>query len=472
MKVHRHIPFLAFLFILSQSVIHAQRNPVGSWVGTLSFGGMELRVVFHVERVTDTSLTARLDSPDQGATGIPALPPQLKGDSVHIGVPSVLGRFTGTFVSDSVIEGTWTQGGVSLPLVLKRNSTSIVVKRPQEPKPPFPYSEREVTCRNEKDGVSIACTLTVPVGIGPFPAVVLISGSGPQDRDETIFNHKPFLVLADHLTREGIAVLRCDDRGVGKSTGSREHATTEDFTSDVLAAVHYLKSLPEIDAGKIGLIGHSEGGLIAPLAASRSRDVAFIVLLAGPGLPGEDILFMQGELIRRASGTDESSIRKQAELQRRIFDIVKTETDTARAHAAMVRAVDEFLQSLSEEERRMPEFSRDIVHGSLRSVNTPWFRFFLTYDPRPVLRKLRIPVLALFGEKDLQVPPRENLAEVEKALREGGNTRWSAKILPGLNHLFQTAETGNVSEYARIEETFAPAALREISTWIRSVVGH
>ena len=315
--------------------------------------------------------------------------------------------------------------------------------RPQEPTPPYPYQEEQVTFVNAKAGITFAGTLTLPASPTASPAVVLITGSGAQDRDETIAGHKPFLVLADALTRRGIAVLRVDDRGVGGSGGTMATATSEDFVDDALAAVAYLRGRKDIDAKRIGLVGHSEGGLIAPIAATRSKDIAFIVLMAGPGITGDQILFLQGAAIMRANGASEAAISRNREVKQRLFDVIRTEKDDAAAK----------------------EKIKSIAPGQER-VATPWFRYFLSYDPVPVLQKVTCPVLAINGEKDLQVPYRENLDAIGKALRAGGNTDVTTLSMPNLNHLFQTSQTGAPSEYAKIAETFAPAALDAISDWI------
>jgi len=306
--------------------------------------------------------------------------------------------------------------------------------------------------------------LTLPYLKGPFPAALLISGSGAQDRDETALGHKPFLVLADYLTHRGIAILRVDDRGVGGSTGDFAQATSEDFAGDVLAGVEYLKSQKEIDPQKIGLIGHSEGGIIAPMVAAQSPpDVAFIVMMAGTGLNGEQVLYLQGALLARANGASEETIDKLGVLQERIYAVLKQEKDDDAA-AEKLREIfaDAQLQLSKEEKEKM-------LFGSFVKVIKiiPWYRYLLTFDPRPTLMTVKCPVLAINGEKDLQVPPKENLYAIEEALKTGGNKDYTVKELPGLNHLFQTAETGAVSEYAEIEETISPTALKVIGDWIR-----
>jgi fermentation-respiration switch protein FrsA (DUF1100 family) len=345
--------------------------------------------------------------------------------------------------------------------------------RPQEPKPPYPYDEQEVVYQNKKDDLQLAGTLTLPRSKGPFPAVLLITGSGPQDRNETVFDHKPFLVLADHLTRMGIAALRVDDRGIGKSTGRFSEATSEDFAADALAGVEYLKTRKEIDPRRIGLIGHSEGGLIAPLVAAASTDVAFIVMMAGPGLTGEQILYRQTVLVCKAAGMSDGLIAQNRAAQERIFAILKQEKDKVVAEKRILEEADAFREvtakaraEATEEQKKGISIIAAAIEGQAKLVVSPWFRFFLTYDPRPTLMKVRCPVLAIIGEKDLQVPAEENLAAIRLALKAGGNKDHTVLTLPKLNHLFQTCRTGAISEYAQIEETIAPAALDTISKWI------
>jgi pimeloyl-ACP methyl ester carboxylesterase len=381
--------------------------------------------------------------------------------------------FAGKFnESRSEIEGEWQQGGGSLPLTLHRQREEPQLGRPQDPKKPYPYKEEEVTFRNEPAGLKFAGTLTVPHGNGPYPAAVLLSGSGAQDRNESIVGHRPFLVLADHLTRQGIAVLRFDDRGVGGSEGDVSSATTRDFAADALAAVAFLKSRPEVDAGKIGLIGHSEGALVGPLAAVESEDIAFLVLLAAPGLPGEEIIYLQSAALVRVMGADEEAIAASRESQQRMFAIVKAEPDNEKARQRLEALQKEMLQRMTADQRKAAGLSEESPIGEqAQMLLTPWFRFFLTYDPVPTLAKVKRPVLVIIGENDLQVPPAENLPRIEQALRRGGNTDFRVMRPARLNHLLQTSQTGLPLEYAQIEETIAPAALEAISGWIREHTG-
>jgi pimeloyl-ACP methyl ester carboxylesterase len=445
----------------------------GFWEGKLKVtAGIELRLVLKVEKGKDGKLKAALASPDQGANNIPISAIDLEGDALTFESKIIGAKYSGKKTKEGTgFEGQLTQGGLKVPLVLKKTDKLSVAPRPQTPKPPFPYRSEEVTYENKAGGVKLAGTLTLPPGRGPFPAVLLLTGSGPQDRDETILGHRPFLVLADALTRRGIAVLRVDDRGVGGSTGSGSRSTTEDFAGDALAGVGFLKSRKEIDPAKVGLIGHSEGGLIGPLAASRSGDVAFIVLMAGTGLPGIDVLKAQGQLIGKAEGLSEAELKYARDAQQRAIDILLKEKDEKAARAKLAAAMKEVMAAMPEAARKALDESGELSEAVVDQFNNAWFRSFLAHDPRPTLQKVRCPVLAINGEKDLQVPSKENLAEIDKALKAGGNRDVKTIEFPGLNHLFQPCKTGSPSEYAKIETTIAPEVLKAIGDWIIEETG-
>jgi uncharacterized protein len=444
----------------------------GLWLGTLQVqGGMELRILFNISTRPDGSVNSTMKSLDQGAKGIPVDVVTYKDNNLHLVIKSIGGTFDGTLLEDGkTIEGEWKQSGSTLPLMLSLIDEIPDTRREQDPVKPYPYDEEEVVYENEEAGVKLAGTLTLPQSEGPFPAVILITGSGQQNRDEEIMGHRPFLVLSDYLTRKGIAVLRVDDRGIGGSTGNFSQATTEDFAGDVLSGIEYLKSRKEIDPTRIGLVGHSEGGLIAPLVAVQSPDVAFIVMIAGPGITGEEILYLQSNLISRAEGADNETIARNNALMKSIYSVVKEEQNDTIAAEKISRLLTDELANMSEEEKQSAGYSEAYLDAQVdaqsRALVSPWMRFFLTYDPAPTLMQVECPVLAINGEKDLQVPPEENLQAIEEALKAGGNTDYTVKELPGLNHLFQTAQTGSPSEYARIEETISPAALELIGNWI------
>ena len=427
----------------------------GTWLGVLDTGMAKLRLALHITN-TDQGLVATMDSLDQNAKGMPVTSIRRAGDSLKFEMKVVSGGYEGTISADrNSFAGTWTQLGKSWPLEFKRvtSQTQLERPRPQNPVKPYPYREEEVTYRNPKADINLAATITIPPGKGPFPAVLLMAGSGPHDRDETLMGHKPFLVLADYLTRKGIVVLRADKRGVGKSGGNYSQAVMEDFASDADAGVAYLKTRPEVDGKHIGLIGHSEGGVEAPMAAAGNADVAFVVMMAGTGVPGDQLLPEQLRLIEKASGKSPEEIEKDLATQREVLAAVKKDKD------------DEML-----EKDLRPILAGKVpdaqIEMQIKAVSSPWFRDLLTYDPAPTLAKLACPVLVLNGEKDLQVPPEQNLPPIRKALEAGGNKDFEIVELPGLNHLFQTAKTGAVSEYAEIEQTMSPAAMDKVAMWI------
>ena len=427
----------------------------GAWMGTLETGAMKLRIIFHILN-TEDGLTATLDSPDQNMKALPATSVKRDGTALKIETKSIAGAFEGKISADlSSIDGTWTQMGNAMPLLLKRvkDQAELERKHPQNPVKPYPYREEEVSYDNKVQNVTLAATLTIPQGKGPFPGVVLITGSGPQDRDESLLGHKPFLILSDYLTRHGIAVLRADDRGTGKSTGVFSTATTADFATDTEAGIAYLKTRVEIDPHKLGLIGHSEGGVIAPMVAARNSDVAFIVMMAGTGVPGDEILVAQGAAIQIASGKSSDEAAKGATKEREILTLIETEKDETKLEQEL-------------KEKMKGDVPDAMIGAQIKQVTTPWFRYFLTLDPAVALRKVSCPVLAINGEKDTQVPPKQNLPAIRKALEQGGNKNFEVDELPALNHLFQTAKTGAPSEYAEIEETMSPVALEKMSTWI------
>ncbi len=445
----------------------------GLWMGSLELqGGQELRILFNISTGTDGLPTASMDSPDQGVSGIPVEKLSYKDGNLRLEVTSIRGVFEGVLKEDgTALEGEWKQYEMDFPVVLTRIDEKPEIRREQDPVKPYPYDEEEVVYENTEAGIKLAGTLTTPGSEGPFPAVLLITGSGKQDRNEEVFGHRPFLVLSDYLTRQGIAVLRVDDRGVGGSTGNFSNVTTEDFAEDAVAGVEYLKSREDIDPDRIGLIGHSEGGLIAPIAAVRSPDVAFIVLMAGPAVTGEEIILAQSRLVAEADGVPEETIAKNDALLKDIFSVLKTEENDSIAGEEIRGLITDMVENLSEEEKQYSSYTEESLDTEIKVLVSPWTRYFLTYDPKTTLMEVECPVLAINGEKDLQVPPEENLAAIEEALEAGGNEDYTVKELPGLNHLFQTAQTGSPSEYVSIEETMSPAAMELIGDWILEHAG-
>jgi hypothetical protein len=440
--------------LLVATPLHAQDRFAGTWSGELDVGAAQLRLVLHVES-GEEGHTAALDSPDQGAFGIPASGVTTTGDSIVVEFARIAGRYAGAVDAEGTrLSGTWSQGGQTFPLMLERGELEEA-SRPQHPEPPFPYREEQVRFAGGSDGVELAGTMTLPEAGGPHPAAILVSGSGPQDRNEEIFQHKPFLVLADYLTRRGIAVLRYDDRGVAESTGDFATATTRDFAADAEGALTYVRSRADIDPGAIGLIGHSEGGLVAPLVASRVQ-VGWIVMIAGTGLPGDSVLALQVDALNEAAGMPPAQRAASNSLQRRLMDVVTSDRDRAAAQEEIARLL----------RAEVPGLAPEQALAQAEALTSPWMQEFLRHDPRPVLRELTVPVLAVNGGNDLQVLAGPNLAAIESALAAAGNEDFETVEFEGLNHLLQTSETGLVTEYGRIEETIAPIALRRIGDWI------
>ncbi|MGB2864718.1 MAG: alpha/beta hydrolase [Sedimentisphaerales bacterium] len=463
------ILLLAVILIFSDLAFSSQSNTsiVGNWMSKPG----QFKIVFRVSKNEDGSFNAYTDFPDEEAWDIPVdliLPGSM---DVRFDIYNIRCAYEGKIsLNGRSIDGKFKgPDGGGMPLVLERvdNPPVRTSKRPQEPKKPYPYKEEIVSFENRLDKVTLAGTLTLPESPGPYPAVLLLSGSGASDRDQLVWGHRVFLVLADYLTRQGIAVLRYDDRGVGRSTGDYDKATFEEFKRDALAGVEYLKTLPEIDAKKIGLVGHSEGGAIAPLAASESPDVAYVVLMAAPGLNDDfEGLLAQFTDAYRANGAGEKAISIKHSILKKIFYTIRQEDDVnvakTKIREVLRKAKPELAKLSADEKRKIELESVDTYFDWLLS---PGFSSILRYNPKETLRKVRCPVLAMNGDKDAQMP-KESLKGIAEALEAGGNHQYTIKELPGLNHLFQTAQTGSPSEYARIEETVSPAVLDAISVWI------
>lgn len=473
---------MAFMTILiaagaaAQAPGDAASSLSGTWVGAIKIGANSLAIVLNVKDDAG-KVTATFDSPDQNVRGIPVSAISLDGAKLRVESGAVGAALDGTLSADGKrIEGTWTQRGQSFPIALERGEAPAAPKRPQEPKAPFPYKTEEVSILNAKSGVRLAGTLTIPTaggaasGGGPYPALIMVTGSGAQNRDEEILGHKPFLVLADYLARRGIMSLRYDDRGVGGSTGDAANATTLNLADDAEAVFEYLASRPESKKGAVGILGHSEGGIIGPIVASRNASVGFLVLLAGPGLKGAEILNLQGRAIAKAQGMSEKDIEAAMAINARLYGIAMKSGDEAalRAEARLAfldwAKTNPALKSLSAAEL---ETAAD---QAIAPIFIPWMREFLVLDPAPYLAKVGIPVLGLFGSKDLQVPAKENMAAMKKALgsalKAGPGKKSAIVEMKNLNHLFQTAKTGSPDEYGVLEETISPEALKRIGDWI------
>ena len=452
------------------------------WLGTMQAGLQKIALQFRIYSDASGKLTALVDSVSQKAGGFKAIV-KSEGNKLSLDIKALNAKFDGTKNDEgTVLVGKFTQG-LAFDLKMKRvelpaEAKSFAPKRPQTPTGPFPYDSKEVTFKNPSANVELSGTLTFPKSNKPLAVAVLISGSGPQDRDESLLGHKPFAVLADYLSRNGIAVLRYDDRGVGKSTGDFQAATSKDFSSDVEAAIDFLKTESMFDPKQIGLIGHSEGGLIAPGVAAKRSDVAWIVLMAGTGVNGQEILYSQGQLIVAANGGDAKALRTQKAIQEIAFEQVKSldpGADTSNAvEACAAKVIERITQAgdapVGAELDALKKSMSGATRSVLQTVNAPWMRYFLTYEPAPALEKTKCPVLAVNGDKDLQVDAKLNLPKIEQALKAGGNKDFTIEVIPGLNHLFQTCSTGSPTEYESIEETLAPRFLETVGKWLKSRV--
>ena len=429
----------------------------GDWNGSIETPGMSLR--FGVRFAPDG--TATVDIPAQKATGIAVTNLTVTGSEVRFGLAGVPGdpTFTGTLAPDGgSVSGDYTQAGRTVPFTMTRGPLAGPV-RPQEPKPPFPYRSTEVTFPS--GAITVAGTLTRPEGPGPFPAVVLITGSGPQDRDENIADHKPFLLLADTLTRAGFAVLRTDDRGVGGTGGDLAQATYDVLIGDVIAGTDFLRSRPDIDPQRVGLLGHSEGGYLAPLAAQRSPEqVKFVIMMAGPAVSGGDVLLEQNRLIYTQQGAPPQALEAQLAFVRDLTALLRA-GDVEGARARTRQAITAELDAGGVPQDKRP--TAEQLDQQAAAVTSPVFAAFLAHDPGPALRALRVPVLAFYGDKDLQVPP----AQSEPALRAAlaGNPDVTIRTFPGLNHLMQPTATGDITEYGSIETTIDPQVLELVRSW-------
>ncbi len=455
------------VFLLAISNFINAQNVLGDWNGALDVQGMQLRLVFHITEDGE-KLKATMDSPDQGANGIPVEKVVLDGKELTIEMSNIGLKYTAILNSDGTeIEGTFNQGPMSMPLKMTREKVEKKeLVRPQEPKT-FDYGQEEVKFENPKGGHVLAGTLTTPPG-GKFEeVVVLITGSGPQDRNEELIGHKPFLVLSDHFTKRGIAVLRYDDRGVAKSTGTFKGSTSRDFADDVNAAVSFLKNRKDMTGKKIGLCGHSEGGMIAPMVASENEDVDFIVLLAGPGIKIPELMMLQTDKISEAEGVDSELRETNTKITKQVFNYMYDNSKMSKdeLRKGLTEILSEGFEMLPAEEKE-GESKEKFIEDQLGMMLDNWFLYFMQFDPATYLSKVKCPVLAVNGELDLQVTSKENLEGIKNSLAKARNKNVTIKEFKGLNHLFQKAETGAPSEYAKIEETFNEEAMKFVSDWI------
>lgn len=462
--------FLAVLMITGSCKSFAQNRFVGDWEGKLSVG-IDLRVVFHIIE-GNGELTATTDSPDQGVKDIKCSRVIAYDDSLIIEIASMGGVYRGAITGQGEITGKLEQRGKGAPLNLKKTDKAVVLNRPQTPQPPFDYGIEDIIYFNRDSSIRYGATLTIPKGKGPFPALLLLSGSGQQNRDEELFGHKPFAVVADYLTKAGYIVMRVDDRGMGQTTGIRPDVTTADFVKDAAFGIEYLKTRREVNPDKIGLYGHSEGGMIAEILAAQRKDIDFIVLMAGPGIANARLMEEQNNALFEKSGFSKEMIDEYGKLYRSVVEATISSKDSMEFQKAVEKAVADWRKKTDARIVASTTGITDaateqkVVRSFVDGFNKPWIRYFLSYDPKYDLQKTKAKILALNGDKDIQVISSSNLAGMKETLKKGKTKSYEIKELPGLNHLFQNCKACTVTEYAQLEETMSPVALQTIKAWL------
>jgi alpha/beta superfamily hydrolase len=473
-----HKLFFINLFVFVSSFSFSQ-NISGNWIGNINVNGNQIPIVFHFYKDSLGKMNCKWDSPSQNAKNLPCSDIAVTADSITVGLKIISGFYNGKFIMPDSIAGMWHQGNGQLPLNLSKSDETNFQppKRPQTPKPPFNYLSGDVVYSNADNSMQYGATFTKPNSTinKKYPTVLLITGSGKQDRDENIFDHKPFAVIADYLTKSGIAVLRVDDRGMGQTTGNFDTSSSEDFANDVETGIQYLLARKDVDIKNIGLIGHSEGGMIAPMVAAKNKNISFIVLLAGTGVSGSVINDYQNIQPMKNAGISDAAIQKFLELHHELVNAAASNENT-----------DEYKKDVSKmyydwKKNQSPETLQILINGTDEQAistfqekyglfHSKWWKFFLFHDPAKDIAKLSIPVLALNGSKDVQVDAKINLPAIESALKKSKSKNYKTMELPGLNHLFQHCKKCTIDEYGELEETFAPEALKIMGDWIESVV--
>ena len=444
---------------------------LGRWEGFLQFPNKNFLLVADISLDKENNIKVKLSSPQQKAFSVLVDSLEFNKSKISFKVSNVKAAYEGEFkIDSSEIVGTWRQEKFNVPLIFYREGELGRLNRPQYPFRPYSYNSDSVTFKNKRDNVVLGGTFTYPKSDGLFPTILLINGMGPQDRDESMYGHKPFLIISDYLTKKGFAVLRVDDRGTGLSTGDFDHSTTMDFANDAQSAINYLKTKDNVDTSKIGIIGFNEGGLIAAMLSVKSDDIKYIVLLATPGIPGREILLDQTTIMQKKLGIPEEEITKDLRLNTSIFNTIEHENDTSLVRKKLKKIYKSFIASLGEKYAFSKKYNVRNIDKQINFMTKPWFRFYLTYDPAKTFEKVKCPLLILYGEKDLQIEPEKNNAAIEKALQKGGNQSFKSMILPDLNHLFQECKTGSPSEYPEIKQTFSPKAMQIIADWIKGVI--
>ncbi len=448
MKTRTNIFILLFF-----AVLQCNAQIEGYWSGKLNLGPTELELGFDIKAV-ENGFSATLDVPAQGANDLPVDETTFHDNRLEMTMSAMGASYSGE-LKGNVIEGEFSQRGMTFPLNLEKSEKEAQQVRPQDPHPPFDYRIEEVTFSNEKEGNTLTGTLTIPAGEGPFPALVLVSGSGQQNRDEELMNHRPFWVIADYLSRRGVTVLRYDDRGMGGSTGEVLNATSLDLSYDAEAAFDFLRNRKEINASHIGILGHSEGGIINFMVAARRPEVAFLVSLAGPAVNGIEVLKEQQKAILRASGMTEEAVQFSSNANAQLLDIIEASSDREEADTLLRQLLKGW------------GYNEELTEQTVGQMASPWMYYFLKYDPTEAIVKTNCPALLLNGSKDLQVLASQNLPAYERIIAEHGKTNLTLRELPDLNHLFQHCETGSPNEYFTIEETISPEVLERIVEFVK-----
>ena len=452
-----------------------------NWSGILNAGVQKIELRLHLVQNADKTYTSNWDVPVQKAKGIPSSKTEVSNNQISIEIKMIGASFTGTLnTSGDKIEGSWEQSGRSFPLSmtpLKEGLEETVIVKPQTPKPPFGYTVKEFEYEGANTHLRYGCTLTYPSDNKQYPLVILITGSGRQDRDETIFDHKPFAVIADYLTKKGFAVLRVDDRGAGKSNGDFSNSTTADFALDVEEHIAYAKTLPMVDANKIGLLGHSEGGLIAPMVAAQDKSVAFLVLMAGPGIAITELMALQNEMVLKSAGISQQAIDAYIPLYKQLM---KTIIAIEKKDDAILKAKEITKEWFERTDKNLVKLTTNISGEAdidkfatvmTETLSSNWWKYFAAYNPQPALQKVKCPVLAINGSSDIQVPGTVSLKGIEAALKKGGNKHFATKQFEGLNHLFQKCTKCTVAEYGELDTTIEPAVLETIGVWLTGLTG-
>jgi pimeloyl-ACP methyl ester carboxylesterase len=462
---------IAILLLLNNQIITAQSSFIGMWEGKLK-AGADIRMIFHVAK-DDAGYTAALDCPDQGLKGVKASTLRIVNDSIYLEIAQFQAKYSGKLQGSSEISGVFYQG-MSLPLNLKKIEKIEAIVRAQTPVEPFPYRSENLLYTNKDKSITYGATITIPNGKGTFPAALMLTGSGQQNRDEEILGHKPFAVIADHLTRNGFIVLRVDDRGMGQTTGDVKSSTTLDFANDAIVSLNYLMNRQEVDKGKVGLIGHSEGGMIAQIIASERSDLDFVIMLAAPGDKIIKLMCDQNEAVLTKAGLPEEYVKAYSSLYNSIMLSVINSTNESLSEN-IKQDVDNWIQKTPNQivlatTGIKDELSKsNFVQAFAKQTSSAWFKYFLSYDPSTSIKKIKAKVLAVNGSQDVQVISKSNLKAIESALKESKSKIFDVKELNGLNHLFQECKSCTVNEYGQLEQTISPTLLKTITEWLNAL---